>query len=155
MRTRVLVLAACGWLGCAAVQMQAAPKPQAPAPLLPASAPAARQTIDQFCVPCHSQRLKTGGLVLEKIDLDAIGQSPELWEKVIRKVKAGVMPPQNARRPDTAATRAMIQALESDLDQEARLSPNPGRPLLHRLNRAEYRNAIRDLLALDVDVTTL
>jgi mono/diheme cytochrome c family protein len=114
-----------------------------------------RATVDQYCVTCHSVRLKSGGLVLENADLAHVGNNVELWEKVVRKLRAGVMPPQGARRPDAATMHALIASLEASLDQAAEAQPNPGRPLLHRLNRAEYKNAIRDLLALDVDVATL
>ena len=114
-----------------------------------------RATIDQYCVTCHSARLKSGGLVLENADLAHVENDVELWEKVVRKLRAGVMPPQGARRPDAATMQALIGSLEASLDQVAESRPNPGRPLLHRLNRAEYKNAIRDLLAIDVDVATL
>jgi mono/diheme cytochrome c family protein len=117
--------------------------------------PGAKATIDQYCVTCHSARLKSGDLVLENVDVAHVANNVELWEKVVRKVRAGVMPPQGARRPDDATMHALIASLETSLDQAAAVRPNPGRPLLHRLNRAEYRNAIRDLLALDVDVATL
>jgi hypothetical protein len=114
-----------------------------------------RATIDRYCVTCHSVRLKSGGLVLENADLAHVGTDVELWEKVVRKLRARVMPPQGARRPDAATMQALIGSLEASLDQVAESRPNPGRPLLHRLNRAEYKNAIRDLLAIDVDVATL
>ena len=79
----------------------------------------------------------------------------DVWENVIRKVRAGMMPPAGLPRPDEAARRALVASLEATLDQAARANPNPGRPLAHRLNRAEYANAVRDLLALDVDVTSM
>ena len=120
-----------------------------------AASPESRATIDQYCVTCHSTRLKSGGLVLENADLASVGADAERWEKVVRKLRAGVMPPQGARRPDGATMHALIASLEASLDQAADARPNPGRPLIHRLNRAEYKNAIRDLLALDVDVATL
>ena len=117
--------------------------------------PGPKATIDQYCVTCHSARLKSGDLVLESADVAHVANNVEMWEKVVRKLRAGVMPPQGARRPDDATMHALIASLESSLDQAAEARPNPGRPLLHRLNRAEYKNAIRDLLALDVDVATL
>jgi len=117
--------------------------------------PGPKATIDQYCVTCHSARLKSGDLVLENADVAHLANNVEMWEKVVRKLRAGVMPPQGARRPDDATMHALIASLESSLDQAAEARPNPGRPLLHRLNRAEYKNAIRDLLALDVDVATL
>jgi hypothetical protein len=118
--------------------------------ILLALAPAlhAQTLISQYCVTCHNDKLKTGGLVLDKPNLDA-----ETSEKVIRKLRAGMMPPAGAPRPDRKTLDAFISQMESDVDRAAK--PNPGTTALHRLNRAEYANAIRDLLALDVDVATL
>lgn len=114
--------------------------------------------VTQYCVTCHNQRLKTGNLVLEKLDpthaADSSGTS-ETWEKVIRKVRAGMMPPAGAPRPDRATLDAFAASLETQLDRASAAHPNPGVTALHRLNRNEYGNAIRDLLALDVDVSTL
>ena len=116
---------------------------------------AAGATIEKYCVTCHNQRLRTGDLALDLPDLANVAAHADVWEKVIRKVRAGMMPPAGVPRPDEASRRALVASLESTLDQAARTSPNPGRPLAHRLNRAEYANAIRDLLALDVDVTSM
>ena len=151
---RLLLFAACSWIACAALAAEAQGSAQASAESRPPSA-GPRATVDQYCVTCHSERLKSGGLVLEKADLANVGPDAERWEKVVRKLRAGVMPPQGARRPDAATIQALISSLETSLDQAAEARPNPGRPLIHRLNRAEYKNAIRDLLALDVDVATL
>ena len=157
-------LLACAWILCAAViAARAGLDIQASGFGLQASGPVesrnpnteSRTTLDQYCVTCHNARLKSGGLVLENADLTRIGNDVEVWEKVVRKLRAGVMPPQGARRPDTPTLNALVSALEASLDQAAEAKPNPGRPLLHRPNRAEYKNAIRDLLALDVDVATL
>jgi len=114
-----------------------------------------RATIDQYCVTCHNARLKTGGLVLESADLAHLASDAATWEKVVRKMRAGVMPPQGAKHPDGPTTHALIAWIEATLDRVSDEQPDPGRPMLHRLNRAEYKNAIRDLLALDVDVATL
>ena len=114
--------------------------------------------LNQYCVTCHSERLKTGNLVLEKLDPSHAAESPvtaETWEKVIRKVRAGMMPPAGAPRPDRATLDAFAATLETQLDRASAAHPNPGATALHRLNRNEYGNAIRDLLALDVDVSTL
>jgi mono/diheme cytochrome c family protein len=154
MTRRLLLLAACCWIASAALVAQA----QGPAQPSDKSRPPSgdsRALIDQYCVTCHSARLKSGGLVLENADLASVGADAGRWEKVVRKLRAGVMPPQGARRPDAASMHALISSLEAGLDQAAEARPNPGRPLIHRLNRAEYKNAIRDLLALDVDVATL
>jgi hypothetical protein len=148
----------CTWILCAAlIAARAGLSAQAtsPGPGARDPGPAAKSTIDQYCVTCHSARLKSGDLVLENVDVAHVANNVELWEKVVRKLRAGVMPPQGARRPDDATMHALIVSLETSLDQAALARPNPGRPLLHRLNRAEYRNAIKDLLALDVDVATL
>jgi hypothetical protein len=79
----------------------------------------------------------------------------DVWEKVIRKLRAGMMPPAGVPRPDDTSRRSLVSSLETTLDAAARSHPNPGRPLAHRLNRAEYANAVRDLLSLDVDVTAM
>jgi cytochrome c551/c552 len=119
----------------------------------PASQPQA--LLNQYCITCHNQKLKTGGLELDKLDLDRAGANAETWEKVVRKVRAGMMPPAGARRPDRKALDAFAGAVEGALDRAAAANPNPGRTPLHRMNRGEYANAIRDLLAVDVDPTTL
>jgi hypothetical protein len=112
-----------------------------------------RALVDQYCVTCHNARLKTGGLVLDKEQLDfaRLTEHRELAEKVVRKVRAGLMPPTSARRPDGAAIESFVRFMEGELDASATQHlPAPG---LHRLNRTEYANAIRDLLALEVDAT--
>ncbi|HEY7337156.1 MAG TPA: DUF1592 domain-containing protein [Bryobacteraceae bacterium] len=111
--------------------------------------------MNQYCVTCHNEKLKTGGLELDKLDLDHVAANAETWEKVVRKLRAGMMPPSGARRPDRQALDALAAAVESALDRAAAANPSPGRAPLHRMNRGEYANAIRDLLAVDVDPTTL
>ncbi|HEY2843543.1 MAG TPA: DUF1592 domain-containing protein, partial [Bryobacteraceae bacterium] len=111
--------------------------------------------IGTYCVTCHSERLKTGNLVVEKLDAAHAADHPEIFEKVIRKVRAGMMPPAGAPRPGRAALDAFAASLETQLDRASAAHPNPGATALHRLNRNEYGNTIRDLLALDVDVSTL
>ncbi len=105
-----------------------------------------------YCQTCHNDRLKTGGLSLEGLTVD---RDAETWEKVIRKVRSGMMPPAGAKRPERAALDAFAGSIENAIDRAAAANPNPGRAPLHRMNRAEYENAIRDLLALDVDSSTL
>ena len=108
--------------------------------------------IEEYCVRCHNERQKTGGLVLENLDIEE--RSPDVAvvrEKIVRKVRAGVMPPARSPRPDEAVQMSLVSRLERINDEAAELAPNPGRPLVHRLNRAEYSNAIRDLLGLAVD----
>lgn len=114
-----------------------------------------RQFVTQYCQGCHNGRLKTGGLSLEQMDPGQVSQSPEAWEKVVRKLRAGMMPPSGAPRPDRAAIDAFAAHIENSLDQFAVGHPNSGTVGLHRLNRAEYANAVRDLLDVDVDVSTL
>jgi len=121
----------------------------------PQSQPDYRAVLDEFCVTCHSEQLKTAGLSLEKPDLTRVPENAEIWEKVIRKVRVGMMPPPGAPHPNDATRRALVSWLATTLDRAAAAKPNPGRPLAHRLNRAEYANAIRDLLALEVDSTAL
>jgi hypothetical protein len=114
-----------------------------------------RATIDQYCTGCHNARLASGELRLDMLDLSAPGEHADVWEKVVRKLQTRAMPPIGARRPDEATYRALIDSLTSTLDRAAAARPNPGRPVLRRLNRSEYANAIRDLLALDVDASVL
>ena len=103
--------------------------------------------LNRYCVTCHNEKLKTGGLVLKPGDLGRIGETAETWEKVVRKLRAGAMPPAGAPKPDTAAANALRSSLEAELDRAAADHPRPGKlPLLHRLSRTEYENAIRDLL---------
>ena len=154
--TRGLFAACLLWVALLGVAVARASAPQAPAPApSPNLAAADRAVIDQYCVTCHNQRLKTSGLALDAAELTDIPAHAEVWEKVIRKVEAGMMPPAGVPRPDDATKRALVSRLEDVLDRAARAKPNPGRPLVHRLNRAEYANAVRDLLAVDLDVSSL
>jgi cytochrome c551/c552 len=111
--------------------------------------------LNKYCVTCHSDKAKTGGLSLEHANLTDISKGAETWEKVIRKVRAGMMPPPGLPRPDKPALDSFVGYFETSLDRVAATKPNPGRLPMHRLNRAEYANAIRDLLALDVDSAAL
>jgi mono/diheme cytochrome c family protein len=108
-----------------------------------------------YCATCHSDRTRSGELSLEHADLSDIPKNAELWERVIRKVRAGMMPPAGMPRPDAATLDAFVTHLETAIDRAAAASPRPGRTALHRLNRAEYANVIRDLLALEIDATAL
>src|SRR5947207_2395687 len=128
---------------------QAAPRPTASVQASP------RPLLDQYCVSCHSDKLKTGGLTLERVDPSAVAGHEEMLEKVVRKLRSGLMPPEGRPRPDAASIAAFAASLESALDRNAAAAPNPGRVAWHRLNRAEYVNVIHDLLALDVDGTEL
>ena len=124
-----------------------------------ASAPSDhRALIGRYCVTCHNERLETAGLNLDLdgLDVTAIAEHPEVWEKVVRKLRTGTMPPPTRPQPPAAARDALASWLETSLDAEARSHPNPGRTdTLRRLNRTEYQNAVRDLLALDIDAASL
>jgi mono/diheme cytochrome c family protein len=145
--------------GCLALLSFAARQPQASAaqPAPPATSASALQqaVLDKYCVTCHNQRAKTGGLALEGMDVSNTSDGAEVWEKVIRKVRGGMMPPVGVPRPEKAALTGLASYLETSIDTAAATHPNPGRTVLHRLNRAEYGNALRDFLALEVDVTSL
>ena len=140
----------------------AAPPPQAvisetqPSGLAGSSSPGStRAVLNRYCVTCHNDRLKTAGLTLDTMDAERVGDHAEAWEKVVRKLRTGAMPPVGRPRPDTATYAAVAASLETALDRVAAANPNPGRTTAHRLNRTEYANAVRDLLGLEVDGTAL
>ena len=149
------------WLGfglglALAAGVSGQPRAQVPPPQDAASAP--RALLDRYCVACHNDRTRQAGLTLQSIDAEHVGRVPgqvEAWEKVVRKLRARAMPPPGRPRPDAGAYDAAAAALEAALDRAAADNPNPGRPPIHRLNRVEYRNAVRDLLALDIDERAL
>ncbi len=117
--------------------------------------PPPRAVLQRYCFACHNQRARTAGLALDVLDVARPGERPEAWEAVVRKLRTGAMPPAGRPRPAPAASAAVVAWLEDALDRAARADPDPGRPTLHRLNRAEYRNAVRDLLAVEVDAALL
>ena len=120
------------------------------------AAAAERAVIDRYCVTCHSDRLQTGGLSLEGVDPADVAAHAEVWEKVVRKLRAGAMPPRPRPRPDAETHARLLAHIEAALDAAARDNPDPGRTeTFRRLNRTEYQNAIRDLLSLEIDVTAL
>ena len=136
------------------------PKPASATPAKPASDASSPLTLDDqnklvgtYCATCHSERGKAGGLVLAGFDASTVVQHPDVTEKMIRKLRTGMMPPPNARRPDAATTRTFLELLETKMDAAAALNPNPGWRPFQRLNRAEYQHAVKDLLGIDVDVT--
>src|SRR5438552_6917798 len=115
-----------------------------------------RRVIVRYCVTCHNQKLKTAGLMLDEADVASPGAAGEVWEKVVRKLRTSTMPPPNMPQPSIEDRGALLSWLEASLDQAAAAKPNPGRTdTLRRLNRTEYQNAIRDLLLLDIDATSL
>ncbi len=149
----LLVVVCCAAVGGSAY-LQARPS-QAPNATSPPGADA-RGVITQYCVTCHNQRLRTAGLVLEASDPVSVAGHADTWEKVIRKLRLGTMPPAGVPRPDRATYDAVARWLEGEIDRAAAARPDPGRTeAVHRLNRVEYRNAIRDLLGLQIDVAAL
>src|SRR6185436_6671184 len=162
MRTWVLSAAAFAFLGLgvSAGALDQAPRTSPPAPAVPPApttpdpaGPAAQTAVvKQYCAGCHSERGKAGGLSLADFDAAAAADHAPAAEKMIRKLRAGMMPPPGARRPAETTLAALADALETRVDKAALLNPNPGWRPFQRLNRAEYQYAIKDLLALDVDV---
>src|SRR5262245_45325261 len=123
-------------------------------PAAPAASPT-RAFLDKYCVTCHNERLKTAGLMLDRLDPDRVDGAADVWEKVVRKLRTHEMPPPGRPRPDLAAYAAAAMSLETSLDQASAAHLNPGRVGVHRLNRTEYANAIRDLLGLTIDSRSL
>ena len=150
----------------AAASQTASARQVSPAPAAPTSQPAAtapapdavvasKATVQKYCVSCHNEKVKSGGLTLSTLDLARAAENADAWEHVIRKVRTGAMPPVGRPRPDKAAAGTLVTYLETELDKAAFAQPNPGRLALARLNRAEYRNAIRDLLGLEIDAASM
>ena len=165
MATGKAPLYAVGWLGIlvlvavagGSIQLRAVHQ-QTPAPSVPPSTPPpvpARAILDKYCVTCHNARLKTADLLLDTLDVADVGTQPELWEKVASKLRTREMPPPGRPRPDQAAYDLVATELEDKLDAAAAAHLNPGRVAVHRLNRTEYTNAVRDLLGLEVDGASL
>jgi hypothetical protein len=128
-----------GLLAAAMLQAQASGSEQADA------------LVKRYCLGCHNEKLKTGGLSLTGLNAAAVGTHAGIWEKVLRKTRSSEMPPPRLPKPDPLARDSFVSWLESRLESAAQTNPNPGAPAIHRLNRAEYSNAVRDLLALDLD----
>jgi hypothetical protein len=147
--TGLFGLAATVWIASTAVSGTQGTPERVPEPI------GAQQVVATYCVTCHNEKLKTGGLALDRTELADVAAHADVWEKVIRKVRTGMMPPAGVPRPTASERDALLTSLAATLDEAATARPNPGRPLVHRLNRTEYANAIRDLLALDIDVSTL
>ena len=141
-------------LACAVCPAPAGAAPQAGAS---GEGPSADQAvIERYCVTCHNDRLETGGLSLDGVDIGDVAAHAEVWERVVRKLRAGAMPPRPRPRPDATTYARVLERIETALDRAAAADPDPGRTAtFRRLNRTEYQNAVRDLLALDIDVTAL
>ena len=160
LRRRAVVAAAALWICAAAGVQQAASPPQTAEVRLKADTTGdLNATVKQYCASCHNERVKSEatatGVILDSADVARAAEHPEMWEKVVRRLRTGSMPPAGMPRPAAAANRALIEQLEDTLDRASAAKPNPGRHAVHRLNRAEYANAIRDLLALEVDTSSL
>jgi hypothetical protein len=159
-RAWLVALVMAGWIAAAFSTVQTSPlSAQPPPPSISAPAPTLaelRITLDTYCVTCHNQRLKTAGLLLDTLDTSIPGAHAREWEKVIARLEQGSMPPPGRPRPDSAVSQALASLLESELDRAWAAHPNAGRiGAIHRLNRTEYNNAIRDLFAADFDVKSL
>jgi mono/diheme cytochrome c family protein len=162
---KVLTACACaGWLAAVTGQVSSSAQTassgrgpsDAPRGATPTPASPARDLVASYCVACHNDRAKAGGLSLEAADAVQVDRAAEAWEKVVVKLRSRAMPPPGIRRPDNATYDTVAAWLEQALDRAASARPDPGRPAdLHRLNRAEYANAIRDLLAVEVDPAML
>jgi mono/diheme cytochrome c family protein len=153
-RACLVALILSGW--SAAVSLRALPAGQSRVESrLALDAVAVRAMLDRYCVTCHNQRLNTAGLALDALDLRRVGDHAATWEKVVRKLRAHEMPPPRAPRPAGPELAAAVSWFESTLDTAAAANPNPGRVAVHRLNRREYSNAIRDLLDLQLDPKSL
>ena len=143
---------------CAGVAFAATCAAAAEAGLQSTDVPASshRALLDTYCVTCHNERLRTAGLAFDAMELSNAGERADVWENVVRKLRAGSMPPAGRPRPAHAAAMSFVSYLETQLDQFAALRPDPGRTAgFHRLNRAEYQTAVRDLLAVDMDIASL
>ena len=160
MRRVYLLAAAAIWVATAAVFGPVQAAVQAPStasqPAATGTADAHQATVKRYCISCHNERLKTGGLALDTLSLTNVAGGAETWEKVVRKLRTNAMPPANMPRPEAAARSSFVNFLETEIDRAAAAKPFPGQTeSIHRLNRAEYHNAIRDLLLLDVDVESM
>jgi len=141
-------------LASSASSLLRAASPQVSSPA-PSSLSTHRALLDQYCVTCHNQRSKTGGLALDALDPARPADHAEVWEKAIRKLRGNLMPPPGARQPDRKAVESLIAYLEGALDQAAAQAPNPGSVALHRLNRAEYGASIKELFDIEIDPAAL
>jgi mono/diheme cytochrome c family protein len=151
---RTLAAAVVGFLVTVASVAGVNQAPPAVRPVAPAST-ASAALLNQYCVTCHNTRAKAGGLTIDPAGLAQADAHAEVWEKVVRKLQTGMMPPAGSPRPSRAAMDAFVAGLQAQIDRGAAVRPYAGAPALHRLNRAEYGNAVRDLLALDIDAASL
>src|SRR5688572_769008 len=150
-----LFVAASVWVFVAGWAVISASTAQDDRPARPNAAATHKAALDRYCVTCHNQRTKASGLALDTVNVGQPGADAHVWEGVVRKLRTRSMPPIGMPRPDEASYTALTTWLESELDRAGAAAPNPGRPLIRRLNRSEYANAVRDLIDLDVDVSSM
>src|SRR5688572_21038766 len=155
----IAVLTAAHTGASAPAAQSSAPAPVAARSPVAAPAPAPQAVFQRYCVSCHNEAMRSRGVVpiaFDKLSMSNVAGDAETWETIIRKVRTGLMPPANSPRPDKATHDAFLLAIEAELDRAAAARPDPGRTQpFHRLNRTEYRNAVRDLLDLDINVSGL
>src|SRR5215208_3325291 len=152
---RLLILASVAFVGSLTTQVFTAPQIQAPAAVPAADAQKHLATMKQYCVACHNDRAKTAGVSFEGTTAASISEHADVFEKAVRKLRGKVMPPPGSRQPDAATADALVAWLETTLDTAAGQAHVPDKIVLHRLNRKEYANAVRDLLAVDFDATSV
>jgi len=153
MRRAILCGIALAWMGAGYLQTRAEGETSRSTQMPDAGQ--YRVVLDRYCVGCHNQNVRTAELLLDRADLEQISEEPEVWEKVVRKLRTGAMPPIGMPRPDQATSDSLATYLEGALDRAAAARPNSGRPVLHRLNRVEYTNAVRDLLEVHIEGESL
>src|SRR5215468_4084667 len=150
-----MLLAGAVFVSAATLSAQNSPPQNSSPQNSPSAAATQRATVDRFCVACHRGNTPAAALHLDTFDFANFETNGATWEKLARKLRNREMPPADMRRPDEPTYNALVEYIESGRDRLAEMKPNPGRPTLHRLNRAEYANTIRDLLALEIDVSDL
>ena len=166
-RRTLVILAVSALAAAAQLQLRAEPAPGANlargnvvslpqfAAAAAANAADGRALLDRYCVACHNERTRTADLTLDSMDVSQVGDAAAAWEHVVRRLRAGEMPPAGRPRPDAEAAHAFVAWLETELDRAALAAPDPGRSAVHRLNRVEYANAVRDLFGLEIDANAL
>jgi mono/diheme cytochrome c family protein len=160
MRRAVTAFVSVAWLATAGSEVartvQASARPSTTTQATTQATTPVRALVTSYCVTCHNTRLKTANLLLDQADAQQVSNSADTWEKVIVQLRSRAMPPSGMPRPDSATYNAVATWLETELDRAANLRPNPGRPAgLHRLNRTEYANAVRDLLDVEIDPASM
>lgn len=143
------------YLGAVALSACTAVAAADPPPAASSGAAYFQTTVNSYCIGCHNDVMLTAGFSLQHVDVNNVAEGAEAWEKVLRKLKVRTMPPADVARPDAATYDAFARYLETSLDEHARTDPHPGRPSIRRLNRTEYINAVRDVLAVEITDDTI